>query len=311
MTGLGGVAISFAVIVDCHTHVWESVEQLGRGAGLWDGRGPSQDPPKAGMKEHLAAAEPVDKTFVLALRSHYLGVEISNDFVSKYVRQHAHRLVGFASVDPARIGEALAELRRARDQLGMQGVTVWPAGQGFHPVCTSAMRLYEEAYRLKLPVLFRTDTRASAGSKMEYARPLLVDEAAREFPGLRVVVSQLGYPWTEETMVLLAKHEHVYSDISGLLRDPWSAYNVLLSAYQAGVMDRLLFGSGFPYTSPATCIESLYSVNQVCHGTNLPTIPREQLRQIVERDALGLLGIESNAKPAAREPDTTVIKAED
>jgi predicted TIM-barrel fold metal-dependent hydrolase len=159
--------------------------------------------------------------------------------------------------------------------------------------------------------LFYTETRASAASKMEYARPLLTDEVAREFPDLRIVISQLGHPWTEETMVLMAKHEHVYADISGLLRDPWYAYNVLLSAYQTGVMDRLLFGSGFPYTLPATCIESLYSVNQVCHGTSLPTIPREQLRRIVERDALGLLGIESSSKSAVREPDTTVIKAED
>ncbi|MCH9001196.1 MAG: hypothetical protein IIC02_01370, partial [Planctomycetes bacterium] len=31
------------------------------------------------------------------------------------------------------------------------------------------------------------------------------------------------------------------------------------------------------------------------HETNLPTIPREQLRGIVERDALGLLGIAPNA----------------
>ena len=33
-------------------------------------------------------------------------------------------------------------------------------------------------------------------------------------------------------------------------------------------------------------------------GTNLPAIPREQLRGIVERDALALLGLrEASAKP--------------
>ena len=291
--------------------MWESVEQLGRGTGLWDGRAHGQSPPKAAAKDHLAATKPVDKAFVLAFKSLYLGADIPNDFVAKYVRQHTDRLVGFASVDPSRLREAIDELHRAREVLGMQGVTLWPAAQDFHPASTSAMRLYDEACRLKMPVVFHTGVHASAGSKMEYARPYLVDEVAREFPELRIVISQLGHPWIEETMVLLAKHDHVFADISGLLRDPWYAYNALRSACHTGVMDRLLFGSNFPYTLPAAGIESLYSVNQVCHGTNLPTIPREQLRQIVERDAMELLGIEFGAKPAVREPDTTVIQADD
>ena len=38
--------------------------------------------------------------------------------------------------------------------------------------------------------------------------------------------------------------------------------------------------------APAECIEALYSINQLSSGTNLQTIPREQLRGIVERDTL-------------------------
>jgi hypothetical protein len=56
-------------------------------------------------------------------------------------------------------------------------------------------------------------------------------------------------------------------------------------------MDRLLFGSDFPYTSATECIEALYSLNQIAHGTNLPIVPREALRNIVERDTLSLLGL--------------------
>ena len=38
-------------------------------------------------------------------------------------------------------------------------------------------------------------------------------------------------------------------------------------------------------------IHEIYSVNKLTHGTNLPMIPREQLRGIVERNALECLGI--------------------
>ena len=299
------------MIVDCHTHVWESAEQLGRGAGSSGSGMRGQDLPKAAPPDHLAATRPVDKAFVLAFKSHYLAADVSNEFVANYVRQHADRLVGFASVDPSRPAEAMEDLHQAHGELGMRGVSICPAGQDFHPASTAAMRIHAGACELKMPLMFHMDAQASATSKMEYARPYLLDEVAREFPGLKIIISQLGYPWTEETIVLLGKHENVFADISGLLRHPWRAYNALLSAYQAGVMGNLLFGSNFPYTLPAACIESLYSINQVCHGTNLPTVPREQLRRIVERDALELLGIESNTVPAPHEPDTTVIKAED
>ncbi len=298
------------MIVDCHTHIWESVEQLGRGHGRGHSRGRADAPARAGIDAHRVATRPVDKVFVLAYRSHYLEADIPNDYVAAYVRQQADRLVGFASVDPTRPQEAIQELKRAREELGMQGLNIWPAAQDFHPAATSAMRLYPEACRLGMPVMFHIDVAVMPASKMEYARPVLIDEVAREFPEMRIIVAQLGYPWTEETIALLGKHSNVFADISGLTKRPWHAYNALLSAYQAGVMDRLLFGSNFPYASPAACIESLYSINQFCHGTNLPTIPREQLRQIVERDALEMLGIES-AAPAIREPDTTVLRVED
>jgi uncharacterized protein len=58
------------------------------------------------------------------------------------------------------------------------------------------------------------------------------------------------------------------------------------------VIDKLLFGSNFPFTDATDCIEQLYSINQIAQGTNLPVVPRESLRGIVERDALGLLGLE-------------------
>lgn len=302
------------MIVDCHTHIWESVEQLGRGAGLWSTRTRDQhsgQTPRADIARHQAASEPVSKTFVLGFRSHYLEANVPNDHIADYVRQRPDALIGFAGVDPSRPKEAIDELRRAHDELGMKGVSIWPAAQDFHPASSSAMRVYAEISRLGMPVMIHQDVRASANSKMEFARPYLVDEVAREFPDMRIIISQMGYPWTEETIILLVKHQNVFADISGLVHRGWTAYHTLLSAYQAGVMGTLLFGSDFPHTTAAACIEALYSINQFCHGTALPTIPREQLRQIVERDVLTLLHIDSGRSESQPAPDTSVIQVED
>jgi predicted TIM-barrel fold metal-dependent hydrolase len=290
------------VIVDCHTHIWTDAGQLGRSAeegqrpaGNGRDRNPSAASLDASTRQHLAASKPVDVSIVLAFKSRYLGANVPNELVADYVRQHPQRLIGFAGVDPTHAGEAISEIRRSREELGLRGITVSPAAQDFHPSDSRSMQVFAESARLRMPVLVDQGLHFTTGGKMEYARPYLLDEVAREFPDLNLVVAHLGHPWIDECVALLGKHEQVYADISGLLGRPWQAYNALLKAYEQGVMDKLLFGSGFPYMSATECIEALYSINKVVLGSPLPTVPRQYLQGIVERDVLTLLGLETRA----------------
>ncbi len=300
------------MIVDAYTHIWESPQQLGRTVDhlLPRARRLRQvvastiaqaeldtDAPTASPPQHLAACEHADRTIVVGFKSRYLDANIPNDYVAEYVKQHPDRMIGFAGVDPANVREALSDVDHAYYDLGMKGVAIAPAAQDFHPTGTSACRVYEKLNELKLPMLVHQGIYFSARSKLEYARPVLLDQVARDFPDLKIVIAHMGYPWIDEVVVLLGKHPNVFSDVSGLLTQSWRAYNALLTAYQYGVIDKLLFGSGFPFTSTADSIEALYSINQVCQGNELPVIPREQLRGIVERPTLTLLGIDPVSEP--------------
>jgi hypothetical protein len=51
----------------------------------------------------------------------------------------------------------------------------------------------------------------------------------------------------------------------------------LVRAHQFQVIDKLLFGSDFPFTTAGECIETIYTINQMAMGTNMPTVPRESL----------------------------------
>jgi predicted TIM-barrel fold metal-dependent hydrolase len=288
------------MIVDCHTHIWQSPDQLGQ-ADLGDiprasgrrgfrpalARQPGwRTVPAADAEHHQLQTAMVDKSIVLGFKSRYMRAEVPNRYVADYVNRFPKKLIGFAGIDPTDRG-ALEELRECRDNLQLRGVTLSPANQDFHPTDSRAMRVYAEAERLGMPILVHPVGAATPEAKLEFARPFLFDEVARAFPNLRIVIAQLGHPWTDEAIVLLGKHPNVFADVSGLLPRPWQAYNALVSAHQNQVIDKLLFGSDFPHTSITDCIESLYSINQVAQGTNMPTVPREALRGIVERDALG------------------------
>jgi len=90
----------------------------------------------------------------------------------------------------------------------------------------------------------------------------------------------------------MVKQPRVFADLAGLLHRPWEAYNCLSLAHRRGAGGKLLFGSDFPFCTAAESIERLYRLNEVTAGTSLPPVPREVLRQIVEREALKELNIE-------------------
>jgi predicted TIM-barrel fold metal-dependent hydrolase len=292
------------MIVDCHTHIWQSPEQLGQlelGEASRPGqkRPPRLSPnaktqwrsvPAADPEYHWAQSAVVDKAFVLGFKSKYLHAEIPNSYVAEYCNRFPQKLIGFAGIDPTE-RSALDELRAARVHLQLRGITLSPANQDFHPCDSRAMLLYAEAEKLNMPILVHPVGQFTEQSKLDFARPYLFDEVARAYPKLRIVLSQLGQPWLEETICLLGKHSNVFADVSGLLSRPWQAYNALVAAHESQVIEKVLFGSDFPYTPIADCIEALYSINQLAQGTNLPVVPREALRGIVERDALNLLGL--------------------
>lgn len=294
------------MIVDCHTHIWQSPDQLGPvelGESTRLSRGRSKPGlPGRPVKRSIPAADPeyhwaeqesasIDKSIVLGFKSQYLKSDIPNAFVADYVRRSPDKLIGFAGADPHDKG-CLDEIKRAKTELRLKGLTLSPANQDFHPSDTRALKMYALCEELRMPILFHPGAMFIEQSKLEYGRSFLLDDIARSFPNLKIIISQLGHPWIDETIVMLGKHPNVFADISGLLTRSWQAYHTLINVYQYGVIDKLLFGSDFPYANATDCIETLYSLNQMSQGTNLPVIPREALRGIVERDTVGLLGLE-------------------
>jgi predicted TIM-barrel fold metal-dependent hydrolase len=294
------------MIIDLHTQVWLSIDQLGREtaqrlrADQLEHWGQLDASPAA----HERAMSCVDGAVVIGFRSDRLGAQIPNEYIAEFVAKDPRRRIGAAGIDPMSAA-AMDELDAAIG-LGLSAIAISPACQGFHPAHSSAMRVYERCVQTSMPLLVTLNAPLTATSELEFARPALWDEVARSFPNLPIVISQLGHPWIDETLMLLGKHENMWADISLVASRPWQLYHALLNALSFGVMDRLLFGSGFPHEMPAKAIESLYRVNTFSHGTQLPAVPRAQIRGIVERDAIACLGIDAVISPrpaAGREPE--------
>lgn len=281
------------MIIDLHTRAWKTPEQLGQ--VLWEqiarrhsGKWIRVDASPSALG---SAVDCVAGAAVLGFRSDLLGACVPHEFVADCVRRDPQRLVGIAGVDPM-APDPIGQVERAV-ALGLAGVTVSPASQGFHPAHSTAMRVYERCLRLGLPVISARCGPLAAPAILEFDRPAAWDEVARTFPRLPILISGLGWPWIDECLELLGKHDRVFADLAGFASRPWDLHQALLAASSHGVLDKILFASGFPFEQPARMIECIYSLHTFAHGTQLPTVPRAAMREIVERNSLEALGIDS------------------
>jgi len=231
----------------------------------------------------------VDGAVVVTHCSRLLKRDAGLDRLTNVVRSRPGRLLGFAGVDPT-APDALEQVDRIVDA-GLSGVSISPADQGCRATSDLSLRLLERCATSGLPVLVANPCLTCRDSVLEYADPAHLDEAMRTIRGLKIVLGDLGAGWLDTALLMLAKHERAFAEISTLIARPWSLYAALRSAQERGVLDRLLFASGLPDESPARAIERVYTLNAV-RPSAAPPIPREALRRIIERDSLALLGVE-------------------
>ncbi len=265
------------MIVDCHTHIRTLSDKE--------------------VADHLTAAETVDACIVLGTGEG--ARDQVNRQVAEHVGRHADRMIGFAVVDPTEDALDDKSIATVTEQLGLKGFVLYCAVSGFHPAHTRAMRFYEIAQEAGLPVFFHNSGHTlRAEAVLEYSRPHLLDEVARTFPKLKIVIGGMGVPFVDETLALVTKHENVFADLTIRPGKVWQTYNIVVAAHEWGIMDKLVFGSGYPRSSAGECIETLLGLNMLLTDTKLPTVPRASIRNVIERDTLELLGIQrAPAKP--------------
>jgi len=207
------------------------------------------------VSETIAAmdAGKVDQTLISAWYAPR-NVMISNDEVADFVAQSKGRLIGVGSVDIAKPMQAVREIRRCVGQLGFKAIRVlpwlWeapPTDRRFYPVYVACA---------ELGVPFCTQI-GHTGPLMpsEVGRPVYLDRVALDFPELKIVGGHIGYPWTDEAIALVTKHENVYIDTS--------AYTVrryppaLVEFMRGHGRRKILFGTNYPMINPDKALEGL------------------------------------------------------
>src|SRR5678815_3119734 len=103
--------------------------------------------------------------------------------------------------------------------------------------------LYEEAQRLKLPVMIHTGTSIFPGARSRTGEPMAVDDVAVDFPDLTIILAHGGRPlWMEQAVFLVRRFPQVYMDVSSIPPKRLLHYFPRLTE----MADKVLYGSDWP-----------------------------------------------------------------
>jgi predicted TIM-barrel fold metal-dependent hydrolase len=181
-----------------------------------------------------------------------------NEYVAEYCRAAPDRLIPMGGVHPRFTDDAAADVRRAAE-MGVRALKLHPPHMAVEPNAylrgLDALRaLYEEAQRLRLPVMIHTGTSIFPGARSRTGEPMPIDDVAVDFPDLTIILAHGGRPlWMEQAFFLVRRFPRVYMDVSSIPPRQVLRYFPRL----AEVADKVLYGSDWPAPGVKSMAENL------------------------------------------------------
>ena len=253
MTGLN-MSVDSSAAIDVHVHL-EPVEDNTVDAAAKKYFGDSGAPrDRKGLADYYRSRKIAFVIF--AVDERLTGKpRISNEEVVQFANENSDIAIPFASIDPRRGADGVAEAKRLVSAGVVRGLKLHPPVQQFFPNDSLAYPLYEVFAEARLPVVFHTGHSGigsglpgGGGVRLKYGNPLPIDDVAVDFPTLPIIMAHPSFPWQDEAISICLHKPNVYIDLSG-----WSPkyFSPTLIQYANTLLkNKVMFGSDYPLITP-------------------------------------------------------------
>ena len=251
-------------VIDFHAH-----------AGRWGSYGIDDD-----VTTYLRVmdAAGVDRTCVNCV--FHGDVTRCNDRVAGLVERHPDRFIGVGYVTPLYPGEAIPELERCFDVLGMKFLKVYPTYLGRPIDDPSYFPIFEWMNDRGLVILSHSSYSSKADTD---TRPRRFIGLAERYPRITWVLGHSGNPMSGQVEAVEAARSgpNIYLETCTSLGE----HGTIEYLVEGAGPDRVLYGSDMPL------MDARYQVGRIATAQ----IPDESKRKILGLNAIRLLGLESQA----------------
>ena len=124
-------------------------------------------------------------------------------------------------------------------------------------------------------------TTFARNAPVDLGRAIHVEPVALRYPELKMILAHMGHPWYEDTIAVVRKQPNVYAEISAIYYRPWQFWNIMITAQEYLITDKIFFGTDFPFSTVEDSLAGIRAVNDVVAGTRLPRVSAEMIEGVI------------------------------
>jgi predicted TIM-barrel fold metal-dependent hydrolase len=171
------------------------------------------------------------------------GIQPVEDLIP-LLEHNPERFRLMANLNPHLHYPLVEELER-QVSLGAVGLKLHPVHGSFEPNDRMLYPAYAYCEREGLPAVFHCGTSVFPGSTNRYADPALIEDVARDFPDLTVVLAHGGRGWWYDAAAFITlMRENVFIEVSGL--PPKRLPHYYANYDFERLAQRMIFGTDWP-----------------------------------------------------------------
>ena len=185
-------------------------------------------------------------------------IEMINKFHCELAKRYPGRIHALFGIDPRRPG-GVKLFEKAVTEWGAKGLSFWPIS-GYYANEAICYPYYQKCVDLGVPITCHTGFQHAPGTLAKYGNPIHIDDVARDFPDLTIVMNHTGLDkapsdhWWETAVVVAATKPNIHVDVADWQREytvwalddmPELFRKLKIMRDQLGA-HRILFGTDMP-----------------------------------------------------------------
>lgn len=175
--------------------------------------------------------------------------KITGEFVADLCKKYP-RYKGLCGVNPTKGHEAVEELEHCIKDLGLLGAQFFPFEYRMTATDPRMYPFYEKCVELDVPVCLHSSMSFAKEISMYSGHPRNLDQVACDFPELKIVAMNPGFPWVAELVAVAWRHPNFYIATSAVRAKyfgvPNSGYDILLHYANSVLKDKMIYASSWP-----------------------------------------------------------------